>query len=155
MIRMFRSVRLGLVAFLPNAFPLVVILGLLSLFGYAIKPSTILVLSIAFGIAVDNTIHLLSRAMRHGNGDVGAGMVAGLRDAGPVMIVTTLIVSGGFLLLVFSHFHVLALVGAMTAASAWAALSADLLVLPALVGLMRARAAVPATIPAPVGGTRR
>ena len=95
MMWMLQSVRLGLVALLPNVVPLVVVLGAMSLLGYPIKPSTILVLSIAFGIAVDNTIHLLTRVKRHAVrcGPVSSGLAPGLEEAGGVMIVTSAIVT--------------------------------------------------------------
>jgi predicted RND superfamily exporter protein len=137
MMQMLRSVRLGFVALLPNLFPLAVLLGAIAALGYGVKPSTILVLSIAFGIAVDDTIHLLSRAVRHAKPGqaVASGLPEGLREAGGVMVVTTAIVAAGFLLLTFSHFEVLFLIGLMTALSALTALVADLFVLPSIVGL--------------------
>ena len=61
MIYLFRSVKYGLLALIPNLFPLVVLLGVMKLGGFDLKPSTILVFSIAFGLAVDDTIHLLGR----------------------------------------------------------------------------------------------
>jgi predicted RND superfamily exporter protein len=129
----------------------VVLLGAMAVLGYAVKPSTILVLSIAFGIAVDDTIHLLGRVVRHarpGEG-IASGLADGLRDAGPVMIVTTGIVSAGFLLLTASHFTVLALIGFMTALSAFTALVADLFVLPSLVSMAESPAIKPDREPSP------
>jgi predicted RND superfamily exporter protein len=149
MMWMFQSVRLGLVALLPNLFPLLVVLGATAALGYGLKPSTILVLSIAFGIAVDDTIHLMSRVARHacGSGCISSGLPAGIQEAGVIMIVTTGLVSAGFLLLTASHFEVLYLIGLMTAVSAVTALAADLFVLPSIVSL--AEAWTPAARPAP------
>ncbi len=137
MVWMFKSVRLGLVALIPNLLPLIVVLAVTAALGYSIKPSTILVLSIAFGIAVDDTIHLMSRvAQRAGSGrEIASGLVGGLRDAGAVMVVTTAVVATGFVILTASHFQVLFLIGFMTAVSAITALLADLFVLPSIVGL--------------------
>ncbi len=137
MMWMLRSVKLGLVALLPNVVPLVVVLGTMSALGCPIKPSTILVLSIAFGIAVDNTIHLLTRVTQYAcrGGLVSSGLSRGLQEAGAVMIVTSAIVTAGFTLLVASHFTVLVLIGLMTAVTAVTALVADLFVLPAAVRL--------------------
>ncbi len=148
MVWMFRSVRLGLVALLPNLFPLVVVLGATAALGYGLKPSTILVLSIAFGIAVDDTIHLMSRVARHASGScqIASGLSAGIRDTGNVMIVTTGLVAAGFFLLTLSHFEVLYLIGLMTALSAVTALLADLFILPSIISLMEAR--TPLTRPA-------
>lgn len=151
MMWMLGSVRLGLIALLPNVVPLIVVLGAMSVFGYPLKPSTILVLSIAFGMAVDNTIHLLTRVTRHTPpaAPLSAGFAPGLREAGAVLVVTTMIVTAGFTLLVASHFTVLVLIGLMTAVTAVTALVADLFVLPSAVRLAEsmgrvARAPVPA-----------
>jgi predicted RND superfamily exporter protein len=149
MMWLLKSVRLGLIALLPNVIPLVVVLGAMSALGYALKPSTILVLSIAFGIAVDNTIHLLTRVTRHAgrHAPVSSGLSRGLTEAGAVMIVTSAIVTAGFALLLASHFTVLVLIGLMTALTAVTALVADLFVLPAAVRMAEthsAAVAVPA-----------
>jgi predicted RND superfamily exporter protein len=135
MMWMLRSIKLGLVALLPNVVPLVVVLGAMSVLGYPIKPSTVLVISIAFGMAVDNTIHLLTRVTQHAErgGLVSSGLSRGLAEAGGVMIVTTAIVTAGFTLLVASHFTVLVLIGLMTAVTAVTALVADLFVLPSAI----------------------
>ena len=58
---MFRSFKMILVSLLPNLLPLIITAGLMGLLGVPIKPSTILVFSIAFGISVDDTIHFLAK----------------------------------------------------------------------------------------------
>jgi predicted RND superfamily exporter protein len=154
MMWMFKSVRLGLVALIPNLLPLIAVLGVTAALGYAIKPSTVLVLSIAFGIAVDDTIHLMSRVAHHsGNGrGITSGLVGGLRDAGAVMVVTTGVVTAGFLILTMSHFEVLFLIGLMTAVSAVTALAADLFVLPSILRLAESWAPVRKHAGTPVKG---
>jgi predicted RND superfamily exporter protein len=154
MMWMFKSVRLGLVALIPNLLPLIAVLGVTAALGYAIKPSTVLVLSIAFGIAVDDTIHLMSRVAHHsGNGrGITSGLVGGLRDAGAVMVVTTGVVTAGFLILTMSHFEVLFLIGLMTVVSAVTALAADLFVLPSIVGLAESWAPAKEHATTPVKG---
>ena len=58
---MFRSARMILISLLPNLLPLLITAGLMGFIGVPIKPSTILVFSIAFGISVDDTIHFLAK----------------------------------------------------------------------------------------------
>ena len=58
---MFRSLRMIIVSLIPNLLPLLITAGLMGYLGVPIKPSTILVFSIAFGISVDDTIHFLAK----------------------------------------------------------------------------------------------
>jgi predicted RND superfamily exporter protein len=135
---LFRSARFGLLAMIPNVFPLVVLLGVMVLAGVPLKPSTILVFSIAFGIAVDDSIHMMgrftqrmSRGSSHGRAVRGA-----LRETGPALVMSTVVVTAGFSLLLISRFELLFLVGLLTATTAVTALVADLFLFPALLGLM-------------------
>ncbi|MBI4499963.1 MAG: MMPL family transporter [Gemmatimonadetes bacterium] len=137
MMQMFRSVRVGLLAVVPNVFPLLVLLGAMRIGGFDLKPSTILVFSIAYGMAVDNTIHLLSRFLEVARSAATpeAALEASLKAAGRAMVLTSVVVIAGFAVLLISHFQVLFLIGAMTVISAVAALAADLFLLPALLAL--------------------
>ena len=132
---MFRSVKHGLLALIPNLFPLLVLLGVMKVFGFDLKPSTILVFSIAFGIAVDDTIHFLGRfraAVRQGV-QLEVALAESLRETGRAILMTSLVVSAGFALLMASRFEVLFLVGFMTMVSALSAVAADLFVFPSIV----------------------
>lgn len=132
---LFRSLRMGLVAMVPNLFPLVTLAGVMALLGVSLKPSTILVFSIAFGIAVDDSIHLMSRF----NQLVARGRMKGralrgaLRETGSALVMSTVVVTAGFSLLM--RFEILFLLGLLTATTALAALAADLLMFPALIDL--------------------
>lgn len=134
---LFRSLRMGLVAMVPNLFPLVTLAGVMALLGVSLKPSTILVFSIAFGIAVDDSIHLMSRF----NQLVARGRMKGralrgaLRETGSALVMSTVVVTAGFSLLMLSRFEILFLLGLLTATTALAALAADLLMFPALIDL--------------------
>ena len=138
MTHMFRSVRLGALAVVPNLFPLLVIMGAMKLAGVDLKPSTILVFSIAFGLAVDDTMHFLSRLRESlaAGIDMGTAVEDALRDTGPPILMTSLAVSGGFLLLAASQFQILVLVGVMTAVSTVAAVAADMFALPSLIAVL-------------------
>ena len=131
---LFRSVRFGLLAMIPNVFPLLVLLGVMVLAGVPLKPSTILVFSIAFGIAVDDSIHMMGRfthLLARGLGRRRA-IRGALRDTGPALVMSTLVVTAGFSLLLISRFELLFLVGLLTATTAVTALVADLFLFPAL-----------------------
>ncbi|MCG6989424.1 MAG: MMPL family transporter, partial [Gemmatimonadetes bacterium] len=134
---LFRSLRMGLVAMVPNVFPLVTLAGVMALLGVTLKPSTILVFSIAFGIAVDDSIHLMSRFNQLvARGRLkGRALRAALRETGSALVMSTIVVTAGFSLLMLSRFEVLYLLGLLTATTALAALAADLLLFPALIGM--------------------
>jgi predicted RND superfamily exporter protein len=137
MVYMFRSLRYGMVALVPNLFPLVVLLGAMKLGGFDLKPSTILVFSIAFGLAVDDTIHLLGRfrrAIRQGF-PLEAALHQSITETGPAILKTTIVVASGFSLLMFAEFEVMFLVGLMTAVSAVTAVAADLFLFPSFISL--------------------
>jgi predicted RND superfamily exporter protein len=143
MVYMFRSLRYGLVALVPNLFPLVVLLGVMKLGGFDLKPSTILVFSIAFGLAVDDTIHLLGRfrqAIQQGF-PLEAALQQSVTETGPAILKTTIVVASGFSLLVFAQFEVMFLVGLMTAVSAVAAVAADLFLFPSFISFAWRRVA--------------
>jgi predicted RND superfamily exporter protein len=133
---MFRSIRHGALALVPNFFPLLVLLAVMGVAGFPLKPATILVFSIAFGLAVDDTIHVLGRfrdLARDGR-DVDQALPRAVRDAGPAILMTSVIVSAGFALLMLSRFEVLYMVGLMTVVSAVTAVIVDLFVFPVLIG---------------------
>jgi predicted RND superfamily exporter protein len=134
---MFRSAKAGLLALIPNIFPLVVLLAAMKLAGFALKPSTVLVCSIAFGLAVDDTIHVLGR-FRQAIGrrlSLSQALETTIRDTAPAIVMTTVMVGAGFSVLMASRFEVLFLVGMMTVISALAAVAADLFVFPALIAV--------------------
>lgn len=135
---MLRSVRLGLLALVPNVFPLVIVAGVMGAAGIALKPSTVLVFSLAFAIAVDDTIHLLGafrRSVSRGL-DRREAVAVAVCEAGPGILASTLVVSAGFALLMLSSFEVLFLVGLLTLTSSVAAVAADLFLFPALLGVL-------------------
>ena len=138
---MFRSVRLGLLALLPNLFPLALLLGVMRLGGFDLKPSTAIVFSIAFGIVADDTIHFLGAlaSYRKRRVDLKTQLVEAVREVGPALILSTLVVCAGFSVLAASRFQALFLIGLLTAASALFAVGADLIGFPALLRLVARR----------------
>lgn len=151
MVFMFRSLRLGLLAMIPNLFPLVVLAGVMGAGEIAVKPSTVLVFSIAFAIAVDDSIHFLGalrRALTSGL-DMPGALQAAVREAGPAILVTTVVVSAGFSLLMLSRFEVLFLVGFLTLTSSLAAVAADLFLFPAVLRMASGRRSVRTAVVVP------
>ncbi|MEC9243029.1 MAG: MMPL family transporter, partial [Gemmatimonadota bacterium] len=145
LVKMFGSVRTALVTLIPNFFPLVAIMAAMKLGGVDLKPSTIMVFSIAFGLAVDDTMHLLDTVrdrLREG-ANLTQAIEDGLLDTGPAILMTSVTMSAGFLLLTGSQFQILVLVGVMTVVSAAAAVAADLFLLPSLLTLTQANEKTP------------
>ena len=135
---MFRSVWLGLLAVVPNLVPLVLLLGLMGLGGFDLKPSNILVFAIAFGIVADDTIHFLgalARNLRSSN-QIPAVLAQTIREVGPALVLVTVVVVAGFTALMASRFQALFLIGLLTASAAVLALLADLVGFPALLRIV-------------------
>jgi len=131
---LFGGPRGALIALLPNLLPLVFLAGSLVLFRIALKPSTVLIFSMAFGIAVDDTIHFLARfRLERSRGlEREAAILRTARETGAAIVTTTLVLSAGFLVLLISSFEALTNQGILLAFGLAAALLADLIFLPAL-----------------------
>src|SRR5690606_10261401 len=90
---LFRSVRMILISIIPNLLPLLITAGLMGYLGVPIKPSTILVFSIAFGISVDDTIHFLAKYRQEllaNNWKIRKSVYAALRETGVSMFYTSI-----------------------------------------------------------------
>ncbi|MEM7656003.1 MAG: MMPL family transporter, partial [Bacteroidota bacterium] len=131
---LFRSWRMLLVSMLPNVIPLLLTGGVMALFGITLTASTALVFVISFGIAVDDTIHFLTRyrlEISQGH-TVDEAIRQTILGTGKAMLITSLILMGGFIVLVISDFGGTWAVGMFTALTIVFALLADLLLLPIL-----------------------
>lgn len=132
---MFRSKRMVLVALLPNILPLVLTAALMGFFNIPIKPSTILVFSIAFGISVDDTIHFLAKYRQEltiTNWNIGKSVVLALRETGKSMIYTSIILFFGFGIFIASEFGGTVALGALVAITLLIAMLSNLVLLPSL-----------------------
>lgn len=131
----FRSVRLVPVLIIPNVLPLMLTGASLHLWAQGeLSPTAVLALTIAFGIAIDDTVHFLSRfseARAMGRSAQDAVIIA-TRSAGQVMVLTTLLLTFGLCVTLLSDFAPIRLFGGMMIVTLWAALLIDLLLLPAL-----------------------
>ena len=131
----FRSTRLVPVLIIPNVLPLMITGASLHLWAQGqLSPTAVLALTIAFGIAIDDTVHFLSRfsnAKATGQTSEQAVMTAA-KSAGQVMVLTTLLLTVGLSVTLLSDFTPIRLFGGMMIVTLWAALLIDLLLLPAL-----------------------
>ena len=136
---LFRSWRMLLVSMVPNVIPLILTGGVMGLFGITLTASTTLVFVIAFGVAVDDTIHFLTRyRLECGRGhDRDTAIRLTLLGTGKAMIITSLILMAGFVMLMFSNFGGTFSTGLFTGLTVVFALLSDLLLLPVLLRWFR------------------
>lgn len=137
----FGSIRVGLYSLFPNIVPILLSLGLMGLAGIRINLATCMIPSIAIGIAVDDTIHLLSRFRseyrKRGSTDIEGALYTTLTTTGRAMVITSIALFAGFLILLASDFQPNMHFGLLTAFTMVWALMADLLTAPALLVLLR------------------
>ncbi|WP_019571972.1 RND family transporter [Thioalkalivibrio sp. ALMg3] len=147
MLLMWRSVPLTLLSMIPNLAPVAMIFALMGLLGIWLDMATAMIASVAIGIAVDDTIHILHNyRRRRGRGSpVAWALARSFRRSGRAITATTIVLVAQFLLLALSDFQPTAAFGWLTAFGLIAALLFDLLVLPAMLvvahRLSRARTA--------------
>ena len=132
---MFRSGRMILISLIPNLLPLLVTAGLMGYLGVPIKPSTILVFSIAFGISVDDTIHFLAKyrqELQANHWKIKVSVYGALRETGVSMFYTSIVLFFGFSVFTISSFGGTVALGALVSATLLFAMLSNLLLLPSL-----------------------
>ncbi|QLG47201.1 efflux RND transporter permease subunit [Costertonia aggregata] len=132
---LFRSFRMIIISLIPNLLPLVVTAGVMGFVGVPIKPSTILVFSIAFGISVDDTIHFLAKYRQELTASrwrIEKSVYAALRETGVSMFYTSIVLFFGFSVFVISNFGGTVALGALVSATLLFAMLANLILLPSL-----------------------
>ncbi|MBX2978712.1 MAG: MMPL family transporter [Flavobacteriales bacterium] len=131
----FRSWRMTLIALVPNVVPLIFVGGIMGMVGIDIKVSTAIIFTIAFGIAVDDTIHMLGKLrieLMKGR-SLPYAMKRSFLSAGKALLITSVMLLSGFISLVFSDFASVFHMGLLVSITLFMALVADLLLLPVLV----------------------
>ena len=130
----FRSLSMVIISLLINLAPLVLIAGFIGWFGYHLNVSTSIIFTIAFGIAVDDSIHILSRYKIYQSykKDLYSALKASFVQSGKAIIITTFIISAGFMALIFSDFTSVAQTGLFVSLCLVFALVLDLILLPAI-----------------------
>lgn len=131
---MFLSARIGLIAMIPNIFPIVIFFGLMGLSGAVLNLGTSIIAAIALGIAVDNTVHLMTRlsAEVRAAPDQETALLHTLGTVGKPSLYASVILFLGFLVLYFSTFVPIREFGLLSAATMVVAFGADVILLPAL-----------------------
>lgn len=133
---LFNSLRILIVALIPNMIPLLVTAGIMGFMHVPIKPSTMLVFGIALGIAVDNAIHFLARyrlEIKLTGGNLAKSVDNAVREVSVGIIYTSIVLFAGFSMFAFSRFGGIQALGLLTTITLLTAMFTNLLVLPSLV----------------------
>ena len=136
MFLLFNSFRMVFISLIPNVIPLFITAAMMGFFNISIKPSTVLIFSIALGISVDNSIHFLSRYRLHLNKDgwnIKEAALATLNETGFSMIYSSIILFFGFIVFVLSSFGGTQALGYLIAFTLIIALLSNLFILPSLI----------------------
>jgi predicted RND superfamily exporter protein len=147
MLYLFRSLRILLCSLLPNVIPLALTAGIMGWTGVPLKPSTVLVFSVALGIAIDVTIRFLVNYKQEQNGatSVRQNVIQTIHSTGVSIIYTSVVLIAGFVIFCFSSFGGTQALGWLTSVTLIAATIANLVLLPALlINLTRAKKEVAA-----------
>jgi predicted RND superfamily exporter protein len=139
MLYLFRSFRILLCSLIPNLVPLVVTAGLMGWIGVPLKPSTVLVFSVALGIAVDITIRFLvnyKQVLPMHNNDISLAVKTTIQQTGLSIIYTSLVLTAGFIIFCASSFGGTFALGWLTSVTLLVATITNLLLLPVLLLLI-------------------
>ncbi len=132
---MFRSFKMIVISLIPNLLPLIITAGVMGFVGVPIKPSTILVFSIAFGISVDDTIHFLAKYRQEliaNNWKIKRSVYAALKESSISMFYTSIVLFFGFSVFTISSFGGTVALGALVSITLLFAMLSNLLLLPTL-----------------------
>ena len=132
---MFRSTKMIVVSLIPNLLPLIITAGVMGYTGIPLKPSTILVFSIAFGISVDDTIHFLAKYRQElidSDWKIKRSVYAALKETGISMFYTSVVLFFGFIVFMSSNFGGTRALGGLVAVTLMFAMLANLVLLPTL-----------------------
>lgn len=131
----FRSFAMVLVSLIPNLFPLLMTAGIMGYFGIPLKPSTILVFSVAFGISIDDTIHFLAKyrqELKITRYNIGQSVLLAIRETGVSMFYTSIVLFFGFTVFTASSFGGIVALGVLVSITLVIAMIGNLLLLPTL-----------------------
>jgi hypothetical protein len=132
---LFRSLKTALLSLIPNVLPLLAMFGIMGLFRLPLDTTTVMVGPIVLGIAVDDTIHFISRYRR----ELQAGTAPRdaismtIKSTGRALVSTSFILAAGFFVTLFSTFRPQTIWGGLGSATILMALAADLILLPAVI----------------------
>ena len=135
MLYLFKSVRILVCSLLPNIIPLIITAGVMGWVGVPLKPSTVLVFSVALGIAIDITIRFLvnyKQELTHYNNNVMETVKATIKNTGLSIVYTSLVLTAGFILFCVSGFGGTKALGWLTSLTLLVATITNLVLLPVL-----------------------
>jgi uncharacterized protein len=136
MLYLFRSFRILICSLIPNLVPLVITAGVMGWTGIALKPSTVLVFSVALGIAIDVTIRFLinyKQELSYHQHDVAATLVQTIRHTGISILYTSLVLIAGFIIFCWSDFGGTQALGWLTSLTLVVGTLTNLILLPVLI----------------------
>jgi len=132
---LFRNFRMIIISLIPNLLPLLITAGLMGYIGIPIKPSTILIFSIAFGISVDDTIHFLAKyrqELQENKWQVKKSVYNSVKETGLSMFYTSIVLFFGFSVFIVSNFGGTVALGSLVSGTLLLAMLSNLLLLPSL-----------------------
>lgn len=135
MLYLFRSARILISSLIPNIIPLIITAGVMGWAGVPLKPSTVLVFSVALGIAIDVTIRFLvnyKQELPNQNQDIKATVIQTIYSTGISIIYTSLVLIAGFIIFCFSDFGGTMALGWLTSLTLITATLTNLILLPAI-----------------------
>jgi uncharacterized protein len=135
MLYLFRSARILICSLIPNLIPLVITAGVMGWVGIALKPSTVLVFSVALGIAIDVTIRFLvnyKQELPNNQNDVKRTVIQTIHYTGISIIYTSLVLIAGFIIFCFSGFGGTQSLGWLTSLTLITATLTNLILLPSM-----------------------
>jgi uncharacterized protein len=135
MLYLFKSARILLCSLIPNVIPLIITAGIMGWVGVPLKPSTVLVFSVALGIAIDITIRFLvnyKQELPTYNNDVATTVSATIKNTGLSIVYTSLVLIAGFIIFCFSSFGGTIALGWLTSVTLLVATLTNLILLPVL-----------------------
>ncbi len=138
MILILRSPVLGLLAMIPNLLPIVIGLGVMSLFDITLNPGTVMIAAVALGIVVDDTVHIMTafqRRMKETN-EISHAIRDTIIEVGRPVVVTSILLASAFAVLIMGSFLPSRQIGGIVAVIVVAALVTDLVLLPAVLRLV-------------------
>jgi predicted RND superfamily exporter protein len=132
---LFMSFRMVIIALIPSMTPLLLTAAMMGYFNIALKPSTILIFSIAFGIASDGTMYFLTKyrqELRKFGGSISKTVSTVINETGPSMIYTAVILFAGFFIFTASSFGGTSALGFLISITLFIAMCSNLIFLPTL-----------------------
>ncbi len=134
----FRSLPSGLVAILPNLIPISITLAVLPLYGYNLNTTSVLVFTISIGLAVDNSIHIITRYRQEYRGErtVAEALRIAMTSSGRAILQSNLMLCSGLAVLLLSDFDPIKRVGVLTITTIGAALVVSIILIPAEIAVI-------------------